>query len=83
MCGMSAAFSALFGTPVAAAVFSLELAAVGNLSPNWLVSAGIARMNTKITEWSTRIIHFWATADVQCTRWYVALTVNIVTIATT
>ncbi len=29
MCGMSAAFSALFGTPMAAAVFSLELASIG------------------------------------------------------
>ena len=29
MCGMAAAFSALFGTPVAAAVFALELASVG------------------------------------------------------
>lgn len=31
MCGMSAAFSALFGTPVAAAVFSLEVTTVGIL----------------------------------------------------
>lgn len=29
MCGMSAAFAALFGTPLAAAVFSLEVASVG------------------------------------------------------
>ncbi len=29
MCGMSAAFSALFGTPIAAAVFSMEVASVG------------------------------------------------------
>lgn len=29
MCGMSAAFSALFGTPVAAAVFSMEVISVG------------------------------------------------------
>ena len=29
MCGMSAAFSALFGTPIAAAVFSLEVVSVG------------------------------------------------------
>lgn len=31
MCGMSAAFSALFGTPVAAAIFSLEVTTVGIL----------------------------------------------------
>ena len=29
MCGMSAAFSALFGTPMAAAVFALEVVSVG------------------------------------------------------
>ena len=29
MCGMSAAFSALFGTPIAAAVFSMEVISVG------------------------------------------------------
>lgn len=31
MCGMSAVFSALFGTPVAAAIFSLEVVSVGVL----------------------------------------------------
>jgi len=31
MCGMSAAFSALFGTPMAAAIFSLELASIGSM----------------------------------------------------
>ncbi len=29
MCGMSAAFSAIFGTPVAASIFSMEVASVG------------------------------------------------------
>ena len=29
MCGMSAAFSALFGTPMAAAIFSMEMISVG------------------------------------------------------
>lgn len=31
MCGMSALFAALFGTPVAAAIFCIEVASVGNL----------------------------------------------------
>ena len=31
MCGMSAVFSALFGTPVAAAIFSLEVVSIGVL----------------------------------------------------
>ena len=31
MCGMSAVFSALFGTPVAAAIFSLEVISIGVL----------------------------------------------------
>ena len=29
MCGMSACFSALFGTPIAAAIFSMEVISVG------------------------------------------------------
>lgn len=51
MCGMSAAFAALFGTPMAAAIFSLEVISVGimyytALMPCLiasLVTAGVAR----------------------------------------
>lgn len=52
MCGMSAVFSALFGTPVAAAIFSLEVVSIGVLYYAALVpcvfssflAVGIARM---------------------------------------
>ena len=37
MCGMSAAFSALFGTPIAAAVFSMEVISVGIMHYSALV----------------------------------------------
>ena len=47
MCGMSAAFSALFGTPMAAAVFPIEVAAVGIMHYDALfpcvISAVVAR----------------------------------------
>ena len=39
MCGMSACFSAVFGTPMAAAVFSMEVISVGILPPSVLSSA--------------------------------------------
>ena len=42
MCGMSAAFSALFGTPVAATVFALELANIGIMCYSALVPCTVA-----------------------------------------
>ena len=42
MCGMSAAFSALFGTPIAAAVFSMEVASVGIMQYAALVPCVVA-----------------------------------------
>ncbi len=42
MCGMSAAFAALFGTPLTAAVFSLELAAVGVMRYGALVPCALS-----------------------------------------
>ncbi len=42
MCGMSACFSALFGTPIAAAVFSMEVVSVGVMYYAALVPCAIA-----------------------------------------
>ncbi len=42
MCGMSAAFSALFGTPVAAVIFALELANIGVMCYSALVPCTVA-----------------------------------------
>lgn len=44
MCGMSAAFSALFGTPVAAAIFPIEVVSVGILHYSALVPCAIASL---------------------------------------
>ncbi len=44
MCGMSAAFSAIFGTPMAAAVFSMELISVGVMYYTALVPCVISAL---------------------------------------
>ncbi len=42
MCGMSAAFAVLFGTPIAAAVFAIEVVSIGIMHYNALVPCVIA-----------------------------------------
>lgn len=44
MCGMAAVFSALFGTPVAAAVFALEVTSVGQMYYSALVPVSISSL---------------------------------------
>lgn len=44
MCGMSAAFSALFGTPMAAAIFSVEVVSVGVMYYSALVPCIVASL---------------------------------------
>lgn len=52
MCGMSACFSALFGTPVAAAVFSMEVISVGIMHYSALVPCVIAALiANEISSW--------------------------------
>ena len=48
MCGMSAAFSALFGTPIAAAVFSMEVISVGIMHYAALLPCAISALIARV-----------------------------------
>ena len=48
MCGMSAAFSAVFGTPVAAALFSMEIISIGIMQYSALVPCAAASVTASL-----------------------------------
>lgn len=48
MCGMSACFSAVFGTPMAAAVFSMEVISVGIMHYSALVPCVISSLTASM-----------------------------------
>lgn len=57
MCGMSAGFGAVFGTPVAGAVFALEVLAIGRIKYDALIPCLIASIIADITCSSCGIHH--------------------------
>ena len=48
MCGMAAAFAALFGTPMTAAVFALEISAVGLMSYGALIPCALSAVTASM-----------------------------------
>lgn len=57
MCGMSACFSCLFGTPVAAAVFSMEVVSVGIMQYSALIPCAISALTADWIARSFRVHH--------------------------
>jgi len=59
MCGMSACFAAVFGTPIAAAIFSLEVVSVGVMYYSALVPCAVSALTaTVISNWFG-LEHIW------------------------
>ena len=54
MCGMSACFSCLFGTPVAATVFAMEVVSVGIMRYSALIPCAISALTA---DWIARAFH--------------------------
>lgn len=67
MCGMSAAFSALFGTPMAAAVFSLEVVSVGVMYYTALMPCMIASLIAPILRLVWRYAGSFSRSKYSCT----------------
>ena len=59
MCGMSACFAAVFGTPIAAAIFSLEVVSVGVMYYAALVPCAISALTATVISHWLGLEHVW------------------------
>ena len=62
MCGMSACFSAVFGTPIAAAVFALEVVSVGVMYYAALVPCAVSALTAAMVSNWFGLDHSWSLA---------------------
>lgn len=59
MCGMSACFAAVFGTPIAAAIFSLEVVSVGVMYYAALVPCAVSALTATVVSHWLGLEHIW------------------------